>query len=118
MVLAFFMAKDWAKQFYNGHDWECCRDGYIQERIRIDGGMCEVCHERLGYIVHHKVMLTQQNIRDPMVSLNWELLSYECKPCHDQHEGHGVGAASEAVCVFDDDGNPVAIKPEYERNRL
>lgn len=112
------MAKAWAKAFYKSADWLGCRDGYIQERRRIDGGLCEVCRERLGYIVHHKVTLTRENILDPNVALNWALLSYECKPCHDQHEGHGVGVSFEPVCDFDDDGNPIAIKPKYERNRL
>ena len=41
--------------------------------------MCEVCHERPGYIVHHKIILTPQNIGDPKVSLNWDRMSYECK---------------------------------------
>lgn len=112
------MAKAWAKWFYKSTDWLDCRDGYIQERIRIDGGMCEVCRERLGYIVHHKIILTPENIRDPAVALNWAHLSYECKPCHDLHEGHGVGIRSDLVCDFDDDGNPIGIKTEYESNRL
>lgn len=112
------MAKDWARRFYKGKPWQCCRDGYIQERIRIDGGMCEVCREKLGYIVHHKILLTPLNINDPEISLNWEHLSFECKDCHDQHEGHGVNHAVSAVCAFDLDGNPIEIYPEFEHNRL
>ena len=112
------MAKEWAKWFYKGKPWKRCRDGYIQERIRIDGGMCEVCHEQLGYIVHHKIMLTPENIKDPNVSLNWRHLSYECKDCHDQHEGHGVKRASKLVCAFDSEGNPIGIHPEFEHSRL
>lgn len=112
------MAKPWAKRFYNSDRWQACRNGYIQERIRIDGGMCEVCKEKLGYIVHHKILLTPENIRNPEVSLNWENLSYECKDCHDQHEGHGVKRSISPVCVFDSDGNPIEIYPKFERNRL
>jgi hypothetical protein len=112
------MAQLWAKGFYNSGHWKRCRDGYIKERIRIDGGLCEVCRERLGYIVHHEIILTSENIKDPDVSLNWKYLSYECKPCHDLHEGHGVSRSAEPVCVFDDDGNPIGILPEYEHDRL
>lgn len=112
------MAKEWAKWFYKGKPWKRCRDGYIQERIRIDGGMCEVCHEQLGYIVHHKIMLTPENIKDPNISLNWQHLSYECKDCHDQHEGHGVKRALKLVCAFDLEGNPIGIHPEFEHSRL
>lgn len=112
------MAKSWAKQFYKSDAWKSCRAGYISERKAIDGGMCEVCHDRLGYIVHHKVTLTRQNIQDPEVSLNWKLLSYECKLCHDQHEGHGINRSVLPVCEFDFEGNPIHIRPEFERNRL
>ena len=112
------MAKDWAKRFYNGDQWRTCRNGYIQERIRIDGGMCQVCRKNLGFIVHHKIILTPLNIRDPEVSLNWKHLSYECKDCHDQHEGHGVKRSISPVCAFDSDGNPIEIYPEFEHNRL
>ena len=112
------MAKDFAKAFLHSKAWLRCRAGYIQERILIDGGMCEVCRENLGYIVHHKILLTPENIRNPEISLNWEHLSYECKNCHDQHEGHRVGCRSGLVCLFDDDGNPIGITPGKEYDRL
>lgn len=112
------MSKVWAKAFYRSDAWQRCRNGYIKERIRIDAGMCEVCRERLGYIVHHKITLTPQNINNPEVSLNWDNLSYECKDCHDQHDGHGVKRSLSPVCAFDSDGNPVQIYPEFERNRV
>lgn len=112
------MAKAWAKKFYRSKSWQLCRDGYIQERIRIDGGVCEVCRENLGYIVHHRILLTPRNISDPEISLNWKHLSYECKTCHDKHDGHGVKHSVSAVCSFDSDGNPTGIYPEFESNRL
>lgn len=111
------MAKPWAIGFYRSKKWKQCRDGYIAERTRIDGGMCEVCHENLGYIVHHKVILMPENISDPDISLNWKYLSYECKPCHDRNEGHGVGVSTDCVCEFDENGDPIAIKPQYMHDR-
>ena len=112
------MAKEFAKRFLRSKPWRNCRAGYIAERIKIDGGMCEVCHENPGYIVHHKILLTPENINDPEISLNWNFLSYECKECHDQHEGHGVKRSISPVCAFDSDGNPIEIYSEFECNRL
>lgn len=112
------MSKPWARKFLHSKRWLDCRAGYIAERINIDGGLCEVCHRNLGYIVHHEILLTPENINDPDVALNWEFLSYECKDCHDQHDGHGVGGHTTLVCIFDDDGNPIGIDPAHERDRL
>lgn len=112
------MAKEWAKRFYKRKPWKMCREGYIRYRYAIDGGVCEVCREKLGYIVHHKITLTPENIHDPDIALNWKYLSYECKDCHDQHEGHGVKRVPSLVCEFDSEGNPVGILPKFEHNRL
>ena len=99
--------KDFAKAFYQSRQWKDCRAAYIAARIQIDGGMCEVCHENPGYIVHHKTKLTPENIHDPSVALNPDLLSYECKACHDAHEGHGLNKAKPLRCAFDAEGQPV-----------
>ena len=109
------MAKEWAKRFYNSKAWKNCRESYIQERIMIDGGLCSVCHERPGYIVHHKIALTPTNINNPEISLKHDNLSYECKVCHDEHEGHGVGRKGAGLLVmFDEHGQPIPL-PEGER---
>ncbi len=107
------MAKVFAKKFYNSKKWIMCRDSYIQQRMSIDGGMCEVCHTAAGYIVHHKVMLDECNIKDPDVSLNHNNLMYVCKECHDAFEGHGIGraAAVKPLCVFGTDGQPISVRP-------
>ena len=74
----------------------------------MDGGRCEVCREAQGFIVHHVVHLTPENIDDPAVSLNWENLQYVCKDCHDQFEGHGLRRnTAPALVRFDANGNPV-----------
>lgn len=111
-VLLFWnMAKEWAKQFYNSKKWDRCKASYKEMRIRIDGGLCEVCRENLGYMVHHKIMLTPENINNPEISLNHDYLSYECKKCHDQHEGHGVGQKGAGLLVmFDENGQPMPMK--------
>ncbi len=82
------MAKEFAKAFYEGRPWKRCRMSYIKKRRLIDGGLCERCHENLGYIVHHTVLLTPDNINDPGTSLNHDRLELVCKACHDREEGH------------------------------
>lgn len=71
------MAKDYAKSFYNSKAWKDCRDGYIKHVL----GLCERCKEP-GYIVHHKVHITEENIGNPDITLNWDNLRYLCLECH------------------------------------
>lgn len=80
----------WAARFYASGRWKKCRAGYIKFRRTIDGGLCEECRDKPGYIVHHKRALTPDNITDPDVSLSYSNLEYVCKDCHDQFDGHGV----------------------------
>lgn len=102
------MAKDFAKPVYKSKRWLLCRGAYIDHRILVDGGLCEECHEALGYIVHHKILLTAENINDPEIVYNFDYLEYVCKQCHDQFEGHGVGGKSiTALIKFDDNGDPI-----------
>lgn len=105
------MAKEWAKKFYKSKAWQQCRRSYISKRINRDGGMCEVCKEAPGYIVHHKINLTPVNIKDPDVALNHCNLKYECKQCHDKEDGHYMDACNKtkSYCIFDADGNPIGI---------
>ena len=78
------MAKDFAKAFYNSDGWDAIRRSYIGDRTLKDGGMCELCHERPGYIVHHVIWLTPSNIHDPNITMNKDNLQYVCKQCHDK----------------------------------
>lgn len=99
--------KEFAKKFYKSKAWQRCRQAYINNRIMIDGGMCEICGVWLGYIVHHKTPLTPNNITDYNITLSFDNLQYVCKPCHDEFEGHGVGHKDTDVMRFDDDGQPL-----------
>lgn len=100
------MAKEFARAFYNSRAWQRCRDSYIAERISIDGGLCEHCHKRPGYIVHHEILLTPANIDDPEISLNHERLAYVCKQCHDE-EHYADMNGEERRIYFDDEGQPI-----------
>lgn len=72
------------KEFYKTQAWRRARDAYIQKRIAVDGGLCEVCREEPGRIVHHTVWLDDHNCNDPDISLNPELFAYECQTCHNK----------------------------------
>ncbi len=109
------MAKGFAKIFYNSARWKRCRNSYIQQRIMIDGGMCEECHEQAGFIVHHKITLDESNINNPDITLNYENLSYVCKDCHDRFEGHGVGRAAKGpTVIFNEKGEPIGRLEERQ----
>lgn len=75
--------KPWARQFYNSKEWLRCRESYIVKVF----GLCERCNGP-GKIVHHQTYLTPDNINDPNISLNHELLEYVCQDCHNK-EHHG-----------------------------
>lgn len=69
--------------------------------------MCEQCGDG-GVIVHHKILLTPQNINDPSVSLNWDNLELLCLLCH--NKTHGAGSTSDDTS-FDKDGNLIPRRP-------
>lgn len=77
-----FMAKEFAKSFYNSKAWQRTRDAYKKYR----GGLCERClKEGLyvpGVIVHHKIHLTPGMMNNPDFTLNWDNLELLCKDCH------------------------------------
>lgn len=106
------MAQKYAKSLYNSAAWRKCRKSYIQMRIVQDGGLCEECHVEQGYIVHHKVKITKENITDADVIFNQDNLMYVCKACHDAYEGHGAGGHGKALplCLFDQAGQPVSLR--------
>lgn len=80
------------RQFYKTQAWRRTRDAYIQRRIAIDGGICEVCGRELGKVVHHKIWLNDQNVNDIRVSLNPDNLRYECQTCHNAEENPETGS--------------------------
>mgnify|MGYP003289437264 CR=1 FL=1 len=74
------------KEFYKTQAWRRARDAYIQDRIKKDGGICEVCGQDLGKVVHHKEWLNDSNCNDPEISLNPRNFRYECQTCHNQEK--------------------------------
>jgi hypothetical protein len=105
LLLGLFM-KQWAEKFYNNESWEQCRTGFMQSK----GWMCERCAKtgsvNIAKIAHHKLYLTESNINDPAVSLDWENLEALCQDCHNkEHHKRQTGRY-----YFDNDGNVVIRK--------
>ncbi|MGN1025512.1 MAG: hypothetical protein ACI4P4_03800 [Faecousia sp.] len=74
------------EEFYRSRPWRRARKAYIDYRMAIDGGICEVCQAEPGKIVHHKVWLNDENCNDPDISLNPKNFRYECQTCHNKEK--------------------------------
>lgn len=98
------------RPFYQGKAWHKCRAGYIKSV----GGLCERCLAKgkikQGYIVHHKTWLTEDNINDPTVSLNWDNLEYLCFDCHQKETFEKTPIIKEGL-KFDSNGDLVQSVP-------
>lgn len=105
------MAREFAKQFYNSREWKRCRAAYIARRRAVDGGLCESCHEKPGYIVHHKTELNPDNINDPDIALGFNNLKYDCHVCHQKENARDGDVADLVRVEFDQDGNVVPLPP-------
>ncbi len=104
------MAREFAKPFYNGKLWKKSRASFISIRKSIDGGICQHCKSRLGYIVDHKIELTPDNINDPNISLNHSNYQYLCTICHNIKTFEKNSAINPGL-EFDDDG--MLVRKEY-----
>ena len=105
--------KEFAEKFYASKAWHDTRRAFIAERRRIDGGLCQMCHDRLGVIVHHRTELTPGNINDPGVTLAHRNLQFVCRECHNEHHGYFTGAAE--PFEFDAEGNFHPRPPQSPR---
>ena len=93
------------KQFYKTKAWQRARQAYIDYRIALDGGLCEVCHEELGWIVHHTIWLDDTNCNDPDISLNPKRFKYECQTCHNKERD--PRKATPGRCIYGPDGEVI-----------
>lgn len=101
------MAKDFTEGFYTSRAWLMCRASYIKARQSIDGGMCEICRDELGFIVHHIVEISPENIGNPEITLSHKNLQYVCLKCHNKHHGYFKTDDLKREIAFDPEGNPI-----------
>ena len=74
--------REFATEFYKSRAWQSCRASYAKSKHNL----CERCMSKgifkPGEIVHHKIHLTPENIKDPEIALNWDNLELLCRDCH------------------------------------
>lgn len=103
-----FMAREFAKKFYNSAAWIKTSKAYAASKLFI----CEKCGEpATKYIVHHKKYLTPQNINDPMIALSWDNLQLLCLDCHNKTHR----AKAKRKIIFSDDGQVVGVRDHPPR---
>lgn len=99
------MAKDYARSFYKSAAWLKSRRGYIDSV----GGLCERCRSKgrfiPGKIVHHKDYITEGNIDDVSITLDWNNFEYLCQDCHNLE--HHANELIEEGLTFNENGNLV-----------
>lgn len=93
------------KQFYKSRAWLRARQAFIASRIAVDGGLCQVCGEELGLIVHHKIWLDDITCNDPEISLNPQNFLYECQTCHNKEKDPRT--ATPGRCMYGPNGELV-----------
>lgn len=98
------LAKDYAKKFYKSTAWKKARRSYINKRKGIDGGLCEHCKMKKGFIVDHIVEITPKNINDVDVILNEGNFQYLCLECHNTKTFLKNKSVDDKL-FFDEDGN-------------
>lgn len=108
------MAQEWAKAFYSSTLWVKTR-GYILKRDRY---VCQRCG-RPATVVHHKVHLTKDNIKNKNISLGPANLESLCDDCHrieheEERRRFNLSAEQKEIrrlvkpdYVFDSNGNIV-----------
>lgn len=100
------------KEFYKTPAWRKARQAYIDNRIALDGGLCEVCRNALGKVVHHyRVWLNDHNCNDPAISLNPDNFRYECQKCHNCESDPRKPGRTGKRYTFDSRGDLIPTDP-------
>ena len=68
----FYKSKTWQK---TAHDYAASVN-FLCEKCLAEGKIVP------GAIVHHKVHLTDENLMDPEIALDFDNLEYLCRDCH------------------------------------
>lgn len=100
------MAREFAKKFYNSKQWQQCRKAFIASKM----GICERCGKPNCKQVHHKEELSELNIDNPEITLNWANFELLCDVCHGVETNSKYGVLNEGL-AFAADGDVVPVTP-------
>ena len=103
------MPRKFSKKFYNSKCWKKIRQSYIASKF----GICERCGKTNAKQVHHKEYLTEDNLDNPTISIDFDNLELLCDTCH-QHEHHKQSEATIEGLMFDEEGNLIKILPPHQ----
>lgn len=82
-----YMSRGEQSQFYKTKAWQDCRNAYYKQV----GGLCEKCKARglivPAEIIHHKIHLDAEKVKDPSIALNPANLEALCRTCHGMEHG-------------------------------
>ena len=100
------MAKSFAKPFYKSKQWQDVRAMALAR----DNHLCAKCGAPAEE-VHHIIHLTEENIHDPMVSMNLNNLQSLCKDCHfKEHLEDKANGMREIKYEYAFDNNGMLVK--------
>lgn len=101
------MSREFATSFYNSSAWKKARQVCLSK----NHGICSRCGKAFAskdLIVHHKIMLSPDNINDPNITLNQDNLELLCVSCHSIE--HGNKDDLNKSFIFDDEGNIIDVR--------
>ncbi len=107
--------------FYRSDDWQTFRQQVISDNISRHAGIltCDRCNRPIHGIkkvhVHHIQELNNQNVNNPVVSLNPSNTAVLCHDCHNLE--HNRYCASSSVSVYLVYGSPCSGKIDYVKQR-
>lgn len=103
------MAREFAKDFYKSQAWIKTRAAFLNSKMHI----CERCENRngMGNIVHHKIYITEDNIDDPEITLNWDNFECLCQTCHNREHHREEDEATAGGLMFDASGQLKRVSP-------
>lgn len=111
------MAKEYAKRFYKSKAWQRCRASFIANRETIDGGLCQHCQNKRGFIVDHIEEINQININNPKITLNHNNLQYLCLECHNK-KTFCKNKSTDENLFFDEEGQLERRSPPLQKKFL
>ena len=101
--------KEYASKFYKSNAWKQCRENYLKSV----GGLCEQCLKKglfvPAVIVHHKNHITEHNINNPDITLNYFNLEALCRDCHKQEHPEFGGKKTQRRYFVDENGRVISI---------
>ena len=71
----------------------------------------------MGNIVHHKTYITEDNINNPDITLNWDNLECLCQTCHNKEHHREEEEATATGLAFDAFGQLKRVPPVNGENK-